>query len=463
MEKLGAQPFVIPRRAARPREDGLTLRFSRGLSRALASDRATTVEWGVAIVGLYFLGRTPVLFMRRRLTRLIGGPTHVLWQDDWFIAVVFVSVMLATVAFAVGRVDTTSLLRQKPLLAFCAFAWISSAWSVEPGVTAWRSALFAGTAAVGWYLGSRFSLEQQPMLLVGAATIGALSSAIATAIWPHLGTRTRPFPGHQWSGIYVNRNQLALAMSIGLLGAVFLAWTSGRRRLAYVGAAVVFVFWIAVSGSRTGPVAIAATLGICALVVVLRRLLAATYSPAVGASYLGAIVFSVGALAYALLPTILQWLGRSPTLSKRTRIWELARWFASLKPWHGWGFDALWANRRAIGQAQAAYGGTLAARPEGARPGGWPFAAHNGYYEILIGLGALGLILLVCFLAFALWRAFKFAWAHGDIMSLWPFAFLVFIVLVNCTESMFIPSEALWALTVAAAVRATESARDHGT
>ena len=41
-------------------------------------------------------------------------------------------------------------------------------------------------------------------------------------------------------------------------------------------------------------------------------------------------------------------------------------------------------------------------------------------------------------------------------MSLWPLALLVFVVVVNLSESRWVAGEAMWSLTVAAAVAATE-------
>ena len=72
--------------------------------------------------------------------------------------------------------------------------------------------------------------------------------------------------------------------------------------------------------------------------------------------------------------------------------------------------------------------------------GGWPFAAHNGYYEIVLGVGYLGLALFVAFLAVALWRAFQYAWHRRDVESLWPLTFIVFAVVVNFSESLWCPA-----------------------
>jgi TRAP-type C4-dicarboxylate transport system permease small subunit len=63
--------------------------------------------------------------------------------------------------------------------------------------------------------------------------------------------------------------------------------------------------------------------------------------------------------------------------------------------------------------------------------------------------------LFVGFLAVASWRAFRKAWTRTDPESLWPLATIVFAIVVNFSESLFISSEAVFALAVAACVAAT--------
>jgi hypothetical protein len=62
-------------------------------------------------------------------------------------------------------------------------------------------------------------------------------------------------------------------------------------------------------------------------------------------------------------------------------------------------------------------------------------------------MAVLGLFLLL-----TLYRAFAWAWRRSDLLSLWPFALVVFILVANYSESLFVSSEAFWALLVAAAV-----------
>jgi hypothetical protein len=71
----------------------------------------------------------------------------------------------------------------------------------------------------------------------------------------------------------------------------------------------------------------------------------------------------------------------------------------------------------------------------------------------------VGFAVFVAFLVFALWKAFLLAWRSDDIVSVWPLAMIVFSIVANLSESFFVAGEAVWALTVAAAVAATEWGR----
>ena len=65
----------------------------------------------------------------------------------------------------------------------------------------------------------------------------------------------------------------------------------------------------------------------------------------------------------------------------------------------------------------------------------FPYSSHSGYYEILVGVGWVGMALLGLFLAVTLYRAFAWAWRASDMLSVWPFAIIAF-------ESVFTGSAA---------------------
>ena len=121
-------------------------------------------------------------------------------------------------------------------------------------------------------------------------------------------------------------------------------------------------------------------------------------------------------------------------------MWEVDRLFIEQRPWKGWGFEAVWAHPPAIEQAIAIFQT-------------FPYSSHNGYYEIWLGLGGVGLAVFISFLALAAWSAFSLAWREeGGLDGLWPLTVLAFAVVINFSESLFVASDTVWAITVMAAV-----------
>lgn len=435
-------PAVLRRK--RSIEETFDRAFERGLTRVLAAERAAGWEWAVAIAAIFFFGRSNVLFFRQRLAAVFGGPAGVLWQDDVVLQVVFGAISAVVFVVAIRRARPSALLRQPLLMSFTALSWISIMWSIEPQISVRRALLFAGTVMVGWYVGDRFRFRDQLRIIVGVAVLGVLGTILALVFWTDLATTTNGNPG-QWSGMYVNRNLLGSVLSFGLLAMVFLLRSSKRPWPLRIIAAI-FLVLLMLTGNRTGPVALTCALAVAFCVWMLRRHTANTLTAAGGAYVSFATLGTVGLAVHWYWTDILRWLGRDPTLTHRSWIWEVNRWFSHARPWTGWGFEALWTNDRAIEQAYGAIGR-------------YPFSAHNGYYEVLLSVGWPGLALFVAFLGLAVWKAFGYAWRNTDATSLWPLTFIVFAVIVNFSESLFVSSEAIMALTVACVVGVTEWSR----
>jgi O-antigen ligase len=436
-----------------PRRRGLQRAAARDdvLSDAEATDRVARWELAATLVVLFVLGRTPLLFLRDR-TASVFWPIKPLWQDDVIVASVFAVAQFAIVVMGVLRARARVLLEQPFLLAFLAFAWLSMSWSVEPSITMRRALLMAGTAGVGWYIGDRFSLRDQIRVVTWLGWIAAGTTIFALFVWNRLARSTGADLGF-WSGVYVNRNALALVLALGLLGSLFfLRVTSRTAGIRWMIGLQVFL--LLMTKSRTPLIGLAVSITVVVVVHWLRRRRGAYINSAAAAYVVFALFATGGLVVHWYWVQILKHLGRDPNLTGRTLVWELVRWFTRLHPWRGWGFESIWANAHAIGQAQAAHGSYAGGLGHGI-PGGWPFAAHNGYYDLILGVGYIGLVLFVGFLGVASWRAFRKAWTRTDPASLWPLAIVVFAIVVNFSESLFVSSEAVFALTVAAAVTAT--------
>jgi O-antigen ligase len=415
--------------------------FHVGLSRVLATDRAATWEWGVAIAALFVLGRSNVLFIRQRLSALIGTRAGPMWQDDIVLQLTFAIVQAVVLVIAIRRARPSALLRQPVLLAFVAMAWLSVMWSVEPDVSVRRVLLFAGTVAVGWFVGDRFAPKDQIRIVIAVSALAVVGTLIGLTFWNELATSTNGV-SDQWSGIYVNRNLLAAVLSGGLL-AIFFLPKNRARRWPMRALGVVLFFLLAGTQSRTGTIAIMCAGGVAFAVWLLRRYTADRLSATRGAYITFASLATVGLAVNWYWVEILSWFGRDPSLTKRTWIWEVDRWLVDRHPWTGWGFEAIWTHPRAVEQSFDA-------------TGRYPYSAHSGYFDLMLSLGRIGVVLFVAFLVVAAWRAFIYAWRRADVTSLWPLTFIVFAAVMNFSESLFVSSEALTALTIACAVAVTE-------
>ncbi len=404
-------------------------------------------EWGLAVVALFLLGRSPVLFYRERVAELFDLDRATgIWPDDAVLRLTFTFLLLGMYVLAARRSNPKTLLRQPLLLAFLAWSLASVTWSIEPGVSLWRVALFGGTAILGWYLGERYPVKDLVSIVGASVAIGALVSIVALLAWPDRALATNRVEG-LWSGAYVNRNLLGHAMAIGLVTLPFL-WTTvpKRRRVFLIAIGLLEVFLLLRSGSRTPWVAMGAAAAVGVPLLLVRKATTRALKPSMGAVAVGLVTGYAALIVQWNWNVIVNWLDRSTRLSGRTLMWSVVRYYLRLQPWRGWGFEAIWAHPPTIAVAQTAYGK-------------FPYSSHSGYLEVLISTGWIGFAIFSAFLAMALWRAFRFAWEGRNGATLWPLVFIVFALVTNVSESLFVSAEATWAITVAAAVAVTRARR----
>jgi uncharacterized membrane protein len=436
-----ALPRVITRRRA--------LRsVAAGAEETASSVRAVPGwEWGLAVVTLFMLSRTSVLFYRERIADLIGAPSAFpMWLNDTAVRVSLLVALGSIYILAARRCDHRDLLREPLLLAFLLICVASISWSIEPVVSVWRVTIFVGTAVMGFYLGTRYTARELVGIVGAACAIGAIMSLIAAVVWPGVARYTNRLPGH-WSGVYLNRNLLGIVMVTGLLTLPFLWATLPRnRRPALIAIGLIELFLMnRAGGPRTSQLGLLAAAAVGLALVAVRRATTRSLKPFGGAFAVGLVTGYIGLIVQWNWETIVHWLGRRMNLSKRTLIWSVDSRFSDLQPWKGWGFEALWSHPPAVSTFQAL-------------TKTFPYSSHSGYYEVLLSTGRIGVGVFVAFLVVAAWRAFRFAWDGLDSASIWPLTYLVFAAVANASESLFVSGEAVWALTVAAAVSATRAA-----
>lgn len=136
-----------------------------------------------------------------------------------------------------------------------------------------------------------------------------------------------------------------------------------------------------------------------------------------------AIAIPVGVAILGLSPGTLQSLGRNPTLTDRTGIWEGVIRLTPDK-WVGAGFESFWLGPRLQKiVSEVTY---------------WwvPNQAHNGYIETYANLGWIGIALLIVVIFWG-YRRITGMWRNGDAIASLMLAWFVAGVTYNLTEAAF--------------------------
>jgi exopolysaccharide production protein ExoQ len=129
---------------------------------------------------------------------------------------------------------------------------------------------------------------------------------------------------------------------------------------------------------------------------VMAGLIVAGLRPRRGSSADAAMLVGVVVLAMAVVAIGISWLyWRDPTLTGRTMIWDESWKFIKERPILGYGYGAFWNEAS----------GPMAILQQAI---GWPAPnAHNGYVDLWLQLGLLGICLFAAALLQALWPLLK--------------------------------------------------------
>ncbi|MEZ5248938.1 MAG: O-antigen ligase family protein [Ilumatobacteraceae bacterium] len=225
---------------------------------------------------------------------------------------------------------------------------------------------------------------------------------------------TTYLPG--WRGSFVHKNIFAMTSGIALLVVLSFARRGWLRRLV----AALAVLFILMSRSATGAAAL--------LVVAVGLPWYAAYRSRRGrmTSAFAFVSVLLGTMLVAVTAMIFPWLislyGKDPTLSGRTDIWASVWQVAEQKPWHGWGIGGVF-----IEFAQEPTNGII-------RRVGFFFPhSHNGYLELFLLLGVVGLALWLAIAISTLWAGARLVWidaATSQVATL----YVVILLLLNVSE-----------------------------
>ncbi|MDY6902824.1 MAG: O-antigen ligase [Cyanobacteriota bacterium] len=338
------------------------------------------------------------------------------------------------------------VIKEKLLWILIGTVCASVIWSDLPMVTLERILPLLRVTIFGIYFAARFTIKEQLHLLAWAFGLAALLSLIVCVLVPSYGVvgvglivgQEELVHSGAWRGIYNHKTFLGSIMSLGSLIILF----CGLDKLQYRHP------WMILSAFLVSSFVLLRSTTIAALVVFIISLFLVLFFQLERKKFglfitlfLGFIL--VGSLVVGVIASnadaIFNSFGRDATISGRTLIWPLLINKIQERPWLGYGYDTFW---------KGGWEGEVADIWRALIAGFEPPHAHNGFLEICLDIGFLGLTIFVIWFIFSFLRSLVWLHKNPTIEGIAPIILLIHILLLSLTESYLMRGNIYWLIYV---------------
>ncbi len=326
--------------------------------------------------------------------------------------------------------------RDKLLLILIIISVASILWSAAPDYTIDEVKALVRSTIFGAYIATRYTIKEQMKLwawVFGLTIFLSLIFGIGSI-------------NQAWKGIFYYKNDLARIMSLAGMLFLSLALNRGKQRWFALFGFSIATALIFLSQSKSAYVVFAILL----LIFPIYKFIMQNYK-------LKVILFSSLLLIFGTLIVFLfqhldtffvEILGKDLTFNGRTTIWELMFDKVRERPWLGFGYSGFWTSEEAlyIFKNSWAKGGD-----------DFRFNSHNGFMDVLLQLGALGLTVYIFNTLKTFFRTVYLLNVTLDktrkIEFFWLFQTLVALFLFHWTDSGSGPgSGTMWSFYVSIAL-----------
>lgn len=311
---------------------------------------------------------------------------------------------------------------------------LSALWSIDAGDTMRRAVALLICSTFGVYLGIRFRWVETLYLL--ALVLGAVMGvSLLFAIAPgRIGVMWYPEDVYgSWRGAFTHKNELGLfcGMNVAIL-VVMGRWLVSFRKLRWWDL-LLTIFLLLMSNSKT-------SLFNTMIVVMVGYLISMARSKGgIGKVMVWGVALCL--LAAVILPNldeVLGVFGRDTTFTGRTELWDAVMDAIADNAVIGYGYQAFWINLE--GPALVIWDAV-----------GWHApTAHDGYLDLTLSLGLVGLTAFVASYLIALFRSLARVRGPDREGAYWRIMFLVLFGIFNFSESHILEqNDIFWILYVA--------------
>ncbi len=350
----------------------------------------------------------------------------------WVLLIV-IFLMIANRKFII-REMISAWRRNWPLLLFIIFAFCSIVWSINIYASIYKGIVLFGCSAIAAYTGlahrENFIYRGFWWFFVFAAILTFAVALLFPTVGTHIGY---PYYG-AWRGIFWSKNYMGPIMAFGNLVFLFNIASSGKKVLSVlVNTLFYFLTTLLIFLSKCATAVILFVLLNLGFLLIAAWVKWKKYLKK--SHYIALTIVLIVLLVFVSLNLdfLFGLLNRSTTLTGRLPFWSfLIQNGLANHPVLGYGFGAIWDSNNFRFTTQ--------------RNIGWvfpPLVSDNGYIDIFLNLGLVGVVLLIFTVLLCLFRVATHALKEQTIISFFPALLMLLILTVNLSLSFFLELESI--------------------
>ena len=324
------------------------------------------------------------------------------------------------------------------ILPFLIFSGLSFFWSVYWEISLYRWLILLFTIITGAYIGLRYNIREVIKLLSVFGIYILFLSSVLVFFMPNIGVMNYYTIQGAWKGLYWHKGHMGLIAAfiniLFLINIVYSLQSKGKQTLFWGLLYIFSLLFVSQTDSVAAYITIIFLHGLILLALILLKF--GKYFHRIHYLFFFIVLIFVSLILYINIDHVFSILNRSPTLTGRIPMWShLFDTYFSKRPFGGYGFNAFWyidSYRVEVGQA-AGYPGPIV-------------IADNGFIDILINTGYIGLSLFLIFYFSAWWRSIKYATKAKDINGFFPLVLMSYTLIANISWSLIFENEGFFML-----------------
>ena len=290
----------------------------------------------------------------------------------------------------------------------------------------------------GLYFSIRFSPKEIFHILFVSTLLMSLASLFYAIAIPSIGKHPASDAayGGSWRGIFIHKNGLGLNLTINCV-LVGLKLLYENKNLFHRNLAIYLFLSTEIILSKSLSSLIFSNTIIVILWIYKRFNWKGRLSVLI-LYWLSLLIVGTAGFISVLWVPIMNALGKDPTLSARTLIWDyILNRYVAQKPFLGYGRGSLWHD----GEFNAGLWKATSHVPP---------HAHNGYVDLIFALGYIGLLFFIFSLLSTGIKSLKLAYHTNKKEEVLPLALILILLIFNITESVLLRGASImWLLYLA--------------